>query len=67
MASFPETIKALQIQPDKTLKVVEIPFSSQDLVKNIPEDQIIVGVPSGSTYRSYINLPATRSVFVQLG
>ncbi|KAE9404578.1 GroES-like protein [Gymnopus androsaceus JB14] len=44
MASFPETIKALQIQPDKTLKVVEIPFSSQELVKNIPEDQIIIRV-----------------------
>ncbi|KAE9390322.1 GroES-like protein [Gymnopus androsaceus JB14] len=44
MASLPETIEALQIQPDKTLKVIEIPFASQDLVKNLPEDQIIIRV-----------------------
>ena len=45
MTSFPETIKALQIQADKSVKVVEIPFATQDLVKNLPEDQIIVGAP----------------------
>ncbi|KAE9390324.1 GroES-like protein [Gymnopus androsaceus JB14] len=44
MASLPETIKALQIQLDKTLKVIEIPFASQNLVKNLPEDQIIIRV-----------------------
>ncbi|KIK70162.1 hypothetical protein GYMLUDRAFT_34642 [Collybiopsis luxurians FD-317 M1] len=42
--SFPETIKALQIQSNKTVEVVDIPFASQDLVKNLPEDQVIIRV-----------------------
>ncbi|KAF5393160.1 hypothetical protein D9757_001176 [Collybiopsis confluens] len=41
---LPETIKALQIQPDKTLQLVEIPFSSQLLVQDLPEDQLIIRV-----------------------
>lgn len=65
MASLPETINALQIQSDKTLKVIEIPFASQDLVKNLPEDQIIVG--GLQLYCSHTNLSFARSVFVQLG
>lgn len=44
MVSLPNTIKALQIQSDRTVKVVEIPFASQELVKNLPEDQIIVSI-----------------------
>ncbi|KAE9390319.1 GroES-like protein, partial [Gymnopus androsaceus JB14] len=53
MASLPETIKALQIQSDKTVKVIEIPFASQDLVKNLPEDQIIVDPCSCSWVESH--------------
>jgi len=41
---IPNNIKAIQVQADRTVKLVEIPFGQQDLVKNIPEDQIIVRV-----------------------
>ncbi|KAE9388123.1 GroES-like protein [Gymnopus androsaceus JB14] len=41
---IPNNIKAIQVQANKTVKLVEIPFGQQDLVKNIPEDQVIVRV-----------------------
>ncbi|KAE9388121.1 GroES-like protein [Gymnopus androsaceus JB14] len=41
---IPNNIKAIQVQADRTVKLVEIPFGQQDLVKNIPEDQVIVHV-----------------------
>ncbi|KZV73105.1 GroES-like protein [Peniophora sp. CONT] len=44
MVSIPETIKALQVQDDRTVKVIEIPFASQEKVKNLPEDQVLVRV-----------------------
>jgi len=44
MPSLPETIKALQIQPEKGVKVVQIPFASQDLVEHLPSDQVIIRV-----------------------
>ncbi|KAF9068920.1 chaperonin 10-like protein [Rhodocollybia butyracea] len=44
MSSLPETIKALQVQPGKSVKVVQIPFASQDLVKHLPSDQVIIRV-----------------------
>ncbi|KAF5390110.1 hypothetical protein D9757_003821 [Collybiopsis confluens] len=44
MTSIPESIKVLQLQSNRTVKVVDIPFASQDLVKNIPEDQVIIRV-----------------------
>jgi hypothetical protein len=41
-AALPETIKALQIQDDKTVKVVEIPFASNKLVQELPANQVLV-------------------------
>ncbi|KAI0028239.1 chaperonin 10-like protein [Vararia minispora EC-137] len=42
--SLPETIKAVQIQPEKTVKVVDIPFASQELVKNLPSEDVLIRV-----------------------
>ncbi|KAF9068863.1 chaperonin 10-like protein [Rhodocollybia butyracea] len=44
MSSLPENIRALQIQPEKGVKIVQIPFASQDLVKHLPDDQVIIRV-----------------------
>ncbi|VDC06820.1 unnamed protein product [Peniophora sp. CBMAI 1063] len=44
MVSLPETIKALQVQDDRTVKVIDLPFASQEKVQNLPEDQILVRV-----------------------
>ncbi|KAF9068864.1 chaperonin 10-like protein [Rhodocollybia butyracea] len=45
MSSLPESIKALQIQPEhRGVKIVQIPFASQDLVKHLPDDQVIIRV-----------------------
>ncbi|KZV61857.1 GroES-like protein [Peniophora sp. CONT] len=44
MSSLPQTIKALQIQGNKSVKVVDIPFASQDKVQNLPEDEVLVRV-----------------------
>ncbi|KZV73102.1 GroES-like protein [Peniophora sp. CONT] len=42
MTPLPETIKAVQLQEDRTVAVVAIPFSSEDKIKNLPEDQILI-------------------------
>ncbi|KAL1745022.1 chaperonin 10-like protein [Schizophyllum fasciatum] len=45
MSSLPETIKALQVLPEgKGLKVVSIPWASQEKVKNLPDHEIIIRV-----------------------
>ncbi|KAF9068890.1 chaperonin 10-like protein [Rhodocollybia butyracea] len=44
MPLLPETIEALQIRPEKGVRVVQIPFASQDLVKHLPSDQVIIRV-----------------------
>ncbi|KAH7869401.1 chaperonin 10-like protein [Lentinula edodes] len=41
---IPTNIRAVQVQPDKTVKVIQIPFGQDDLVKNLPEDQLIIRV-----------------------
>jgi len=42
--ALPVTIKALQIQPGFTVKVVDIPFADQDKIKNLPDNEILVKV-----------------------
>ena len=42
MVTLPDTIKAVQIQEDKTLAVITLPLASQDKVKNLPNDQVLV-------------------------
>ncbi|VDC06799.1 unnamed protein product [Peniophora sp. CBMAI 1063] len=44
MVSLPETIKALQVQSDRTVKVIDLPFASQEKVKNLPDNQILLRV-----------------------
>ncbi|VDC00861.1 unnamed protein product [Peniophora sp. CBMAI 1063] len=44
MTSFPQTIKALQVQDNKSVKVVDLPFASQEKVQKLPEDQVLVRV-----------------------
>ncbi|KZV77217.1 GroES-like protein [Peniophora sp. CONT] len=44
MASLPDTIKVVQIQDNKTVAVVTIPFASQEKVQNLPEDQVLVRI-----------------------
>ena len=51
MVSVPETIKALQVQDDRTVKVIDLPFASQEKVKNLPEDQVLVRSPTPSSTR----------------
>ncbi|KAJ3841909.1 chaperonin 10-like protein [Lentinula raphanica] len=41
---IPTNIKAIQVQSDRTVKVIEIPFGQDELVKNLPEDQLIIRV-----------------------
>ncbi|KAE9403137.1 GroES-like protein [Gymnopus androsaceus JB14] len=43
-ATIPTNIRAVQVQPDKTVKVISIPFGEDELVKNLPEDQVIIRV-----------------------
>lgn len=45
-STIPTNIRAIQVQPDKTVKVIWIPFGEHELVKNLPEDQIIVSFDS---------------------
>lgn len=42
--ALPATIKALQIQQDRSLKVVDIPFASQEKVKNLAPDEVILKI-----------------------
>ncbi|VDB96004.1 unnamed protein product [Peniophora sp. CBMAI 1063] len=42
MSFLPESIKAVQIQDNKTVAVVTLPFSSQDKVQHLPEDEVII-------------------------
>ena len=42
MTSLPQTIKALQIQEDRTVKVVDIPFASQEKIQNLPSEEVLV-------------------------
>ncbi|KAL1723717.1 chaperonin 10-like protein [Schizophyllum commune] len=45
MSALPETIKALQILPDKTgVQVVTIPWASQEKVQNLADNEIVVRV-----------------------
>ncbi|VDB94893.1 unnamed protein product [Peniophora sp. CBMAI 1063] len=44
MASLPQTIKALQIQENRTLKVVDIAFASEEKIRNLPQDEVLVRV-----------------------
>ncbi|VDB96002.1 unnamed protein product [Peniophora sp. CBMAI 1063] len=44
MTDLPETIKAIQIQQDRTVAVVAIPFASQEKIRSLPEDQVLVRV-----------------------
>ncbi|KAE9397700.1 GroES-like protein [Gymnopus androsaceus JB14] len=62
LIKIPSNIKALQIQADNTVKLVEIPFGQQDLVKSIPEDHIIVRVGAVG-----LNPPDWRQVFDDWG
>lgn len=57
--TIPTHIRAVQVQPNKTVKVITIPFGEHDLVKNLPEDQIIVGIPS-SRRLPYLHFPLFR-------
>ncbi|KAJ4468788.1 chaperonin 10-like protein [Lentinula aciculospora] len=41
---IPSNIRAIQVQEDKTVKLIQIPFGQDDLVKSIPEDQLIIRV-----------------------
>ena len=42
MSALPETIKALQIQEDKSVKVIDLPFASQEKVQNLPKNEVLV-------------------------
>ncbi|KAE9393203.1 hypothetical protein BT96DRAFT_999652 [Gymnopus androsaceus JB14] len=42
--TIPINIRAVQVQPNKTVKVISIPFGQDELVKNLPDDQIIIRV-----------------------
>ncbi|KAL1672235.1 chaperonin 10-like protein [Schizophyllum commune] len=45
MSALPETIKALQVLPErKGVQVVTIPWASQEKVKNLADDEIVVRV-----------------------
>ncbi|KAL1745365.1 chaperonin 10-like protein [Schizophyllum fasciatum] len=45
MSALPETIKALRVLPDhKGLELVTIPWASQDQVKNLAEDELVLRV-----------------------
>jgi NADPH:quinone reductase-like Zn-dependent oxidoreductase len=44
MSDIPKNIKAIQVQPDKTVKIIEFAFGEHDLVKNLPKDQVIIQV-----------------------
>ncbi|KAL1745027.1 chaperonin 10-like protein [Schizophyllum fasciatum] len=45
MSALPETIKALQVLPDrKGVEVVTIPWAAQEKVKNLADDEIVVRV-----------------------
>ncbi|VDC00866.1 unnamed protein product [Peniophora sp. CBMAI 1063] len=44
MVFLPQTIKALQIQENKTVKVVYIPFATQEKIQRLPKDEVLVRV-----------------------
>ena len=50
-SALPETIKALRVLPDhKGLEVATIPWASQEKVKNLAENEIIVRAAWVSKY-----------------
>ncbi|VDC06801.1 unnamed protein product [Peniophora sp. CBMAI 1063] len=44
MTSLPATIKALQLQANRTVTVADLPFATQDKVKSLPEDEVLVRI-----------------------
>lgn len=41
---LPATIKALQLQSDQTLKIIDIPFATNDKVRNLADDEVLIRV-----------------------
>jgi hypothetical protein len=42
--SLPQTIRALRTESNNQVKVVEVPFASRPDIKELGEDEIIVGL-----------------------
>ena len=50
--TWTQTIKAVRVQDNKSVKVVDIPFASQEKVQKLPEDQVLVRRSSSFSYPS---------------
>ncbi|KAI0031021.1 chaperonin 10-like protein [Vararia minispora EC-137] len=59
---LPETIKAVLLQPERTVKVVDLPFASQEPVKNLPADEVLIRVRAVA-----LNPTDWKHAFGQLG
>ena len=58
MSALPETIKALQILPEKKgAQVVTIPWASQEKVQSLADNEIIVRVLPSPSYSPVLIVP----------